>query len=245
LYVRVRGARIRAQAQDVLSDQTVDTHHIDSVENYGDWSSNVLVYPRAKRNVLNLFHNPDVNIALANQNLVEHLASDLQQLSEQVDPKSLVSYQLVNRFVRYWIPINFLRIQDQALEYRFEIRLRLNSPQIKARMLERLRKERMQNGDALFDLPPGEEMHILMISPIMNFEDPTPLNRSGGSGGPEHSFLVATTQNLEGATQNIPTSQSTDLAAPFVTLTNKSSAWSLSEQPHPRLQAFLIQRGQS
>jgi len=89
------------------------------------WSLERLVYPRAKRSVWNLFHNPSVNLALTHQNLVEHLASDLQQLpdashyahipgddhltpntarapeySRRYDVHELVSYRLVHRFVQ-------------------------------------------------------------------------------------------------------------------------------------------------
>ena len=67
------------------------------------WGDSQLIYPRAQRSVLHLFHNPSVNIALAHQNLVEHLANDLQELSDLGDAKKLVSYQLVNRFVQNWI----------------------------------------------------------------------------------------------------------------------------------------------
>lgn len=277
LYVRVRGVRARtktpALTKEVLGDQMVHPNHVDSVESVGDWSLCVLVYPRAKRDLLNLFHNPDVNIALAHQNLVEHLANDLQQLSEQVDPKSLVSYQLVNRFVRFWIGNHFQPIQDQALEYQFEIRLSLNSPQIKARMLEQrrleLRKlERMQDEGALAVLPLEDEMHVLMISPVMKLEDKAPLHDSGEARGLDRSVVDDSTQNFEGTTQNIPTAQSTqthpspqstEFAAQNlanishlnptnptspITQMNKSSAWSLLVRPKTRLQALLFERGQ-
>jgi len=145
------------------------------------WGDSQLIYPRAQRSVLHLFHNPSVNIALAHQNLVEHLANDLQELSDLGDAKKLVSYQLVNRFVQYWINEHFSLVAQsltasntlQALsagsvEYQFEIRLKLNSPEIKAR----LDRERSAGLDHHLhaqqsNLPEGEEVHVLMISPSM------------------------------------------------------------------------------
>ena len=181
------------------------------------WTESRLIYPRAKRNLLNLFHNPTINIALAHQNLVEHLANDLQAMGEQEDPKNLVSYKLVNRFVRSSIydfisgahqaqpatdfklphpaqtraenqpkpnpdsyPDSFPDssvdwfdlVGERSIEYQFEIRLKLNSPEIKSRIqLERdnelaenpNKNEHEQSAQAR----EIDEIHVLMSSPIL------------------------------------------------------------------------------
>jgi len=59
-----------------------------------DWQ---LVYPRQRRRLLHVLHNPAVNLALTQQNLVDHLASDINDLPEGADVRALVSYQLVAR----------------------------------------------------------------------------------------------------------------------------------------------------
>ncbi len=66
----------------------------------GHWSDWHLVYPRLPRRAAHLVHNPAVNLALSQQNLVEHLASDVHGLSEQADIRDCVSYQLVTRGAR-------------------------------------------------------------------------------------------------------------------------------------------------
>ncbi|MCX7215652.1 MAG: hypothetical protein NTZ96_04840 [Burkholderiales bacterium] len=53
--------------------------------------------PRAKRSPRDLFHNPRNNLLLANQNLVDHLAFDIQTLPEYKSASELVSYQMVTR----------------------------------------------------------------------------------------------------------------------------------------------------
>lgn len=66
----------------------------------GHWSDWQLVYPRLPRRASHLLHNPAVNLALSQQNLVEHLASDVHDLAEQADIRDCVSYQLVTRLAR-------------------------------------------------------------------------------------------------------------------------------------------------
>ncbi len=56
-----------------------------------------LVYPRHRFRWFHLFHNPDVNLALAWQNLVDHLADDLQNLPDTVRLEDTAIYQLVQR----------------------------------------------------------------------------------------------------------------------------------------------------
>jgi hypothetical protein len=120
------------------------------------------VYPRAKRGLIKLFHNPHVNMALAHQNMVEHLASDLQQLPEDHNAADLVSYKLIRRFVEHCVVAEFAKDNantpqlagglSQAYEYSFEILLRLNDPNR------------------------GAESHTLMISPIYTLDGQVPLS---------------------------------------------------------------------
>jgi hypothetical protein len=77
------------------------------------------VYPRRARKLWHLVHNADVNLALSHQNLVDHLAADINDLPEDADVSARVSYQLVARLARTALP-------SQARAYQFE--LRLDSP---------------------------------------------------------------------------------------------------------------------
>ena len=54
-----------------------------------------LIYPRRPRSIWGWVHNPGVNLALSQQNLVDHLAHDLNHLPDQSDPRDLVAYRLV------------------------------------------------------------------------------------------------------------------------------------------------------
>ncbi len=53
--------------------------------------------PRARFSPRDLFHNPRNNLILANQNLVDHLAFDIQTLPEHQSATELVSYRMVRR----------------------------------------------------------------------------------------------------------------------------------------------------
>ncbi|MCE2783216.1 hypothetical protein [Limnohabitans sp.] len=66
----------------------------------GQWSDWRLHYPRKERHPLQWLHNPEVNLALSHQNLVEHLSSDIQDLPENGDIRSYASYRLVTRLAR-------------------------------------------------------------------------------------------------------------------------------------------------
>ena len=63
----------------------------------GEWTEWQMFMPRAKRSPRDLFHNPRNNLLLANQNLVDHLAFDIQTLPEYKSAVELVSYQMVTR----------------------------------------------------------------------------------------------------------------------------------------------------
>lgn len=66
----------------------------DTVGQFGPWQR---IYPRQPRQLLHLLHNPAVNLALTQQNLVDHLAQDINELPEGADPRHCVSYALVCR----------------------------------------------------------------------------------------------------------------------------------------------------
>ena len=66
----------------------------------GAWTDWQLVYPRLPRRLVHVLHNPAVNLALTQQNLVDHLANDINELPEGADIGQHVSYQLVSRLAR-------------------------------------------------------------------------------------------------------------------------------------------------
>jgi hypothetical protein len=91
------------------------------------WSEWRLVYPRQQRHVWRLFHNPWGNRDLAQQNLVEHLSSDIKDLGEGADTSHLVSYQLVCRLAAH--SVRQLKMQDNPIQYQLELRLERSDPQ--------------------------------------------------------------------------------------------------------------------
>jgi hypothetical protein len=54
-----------------------------------------LVYPRHRFRWTHLLHNPEVNLALAWQNLVDHLANDIHSLPDEARIEDQAIYQLV------------------------------------------------------------------------------------------------------------------------------------------------------
>ena len=87
------------------------------------WSDWQWVYPRRQRQLLDVFHNPHGNLLLAQQNLVDHLSSDIKDLGEGADASPLVSYQLVCRLASQAARENI----HQGL-CQFELRLERPSP---------------------------------------------------------------------------------------------------------------------
>ena len=82
----------------------------------GEWLPWQRVFPRSPRRWLHLVHNPEVNLALTHQNLVDHLAADINDLPEGADLGDYVSYRLVSRLARQALP-------PQVVAYQFEVRL--------------------------------------------------------------------------------------------------------------------------
>lgn len=66
----------------------------------GEWTEWQMFMPRAKFAAADLFHNPRNNLLLANQNLVDHLAFDIQTLPDAKSASKLVSYQMVMLLAR-------------------------------------------------------------------------------------------------------------------------------------------------
>ena len=101
--------------------------YVRSQEPGGQWSDWGNVYPRHQRSVWRLFHNPWGNRDLAQQNLVEHLSSDIKELGEGADASQLVSYQLVCRLAAHTIRIH--KLEALVSHYQLEIRLERCGPQ--------------------------------------------------------------------------------------------------------------------
>lgn len=90
--------------------------HVRARQACGEWLPWQQVYPRSPRRWTHLVHNPGVNLALSHQNLVDHLAGDINALPEGADVRDCVSYQLVCRLARQAVP-------SQAVAWQFEVRL--------------------------------------------------------------------------------------------------------------------------
>lgn len=110
----------------------------------GDWSDWGLVYPRLPRQIRHLLHNPAVNLALTHQNLVDHLANDINDLREGADIRERVTYQLVSQLARQALEGGSWG--DQAMlasipvgrlsAYQFEVRMELPGSPSSERMLQ-------------------------------------------------------------------------------------------------------------
>lgn len=86
------------------------------------WSDWVLIYPRRIRHLSHLLHNPDSNLGLGQQNLVDHFWADLYDLPDGADPRHLVTYTMVTRLVE-----QVLRARDLNFTHsQFELRMVLD-----------------------------------------------------------------------------------------------------------------------
>lgn len=87
------------------------------------WSDWVLIYPRRTRRWHHFVHNPDTNLGLGQQNLVDHFWADLYDLPEGADPRRLVTYAMISRLVA-----DVFRARDTNLTHsQFELRMVLES----------------------------------------------------------------------------------------------------------------------
>ncbi len=88
-----------------------------------EWSDWQWIYPRRQRRWFHLFHNADVNLGLAQQNLVDHFWADLYDLPSGADAQDLVTYELVVRLVKAQ-----LRLGHPTLsQFQFELRMELSN----------------------------------------------------------------------------------------------------------------------
>ena len=78
------------------------------------------LYPRQHRQLAHLWHNPDVNLALAWQNLVDHLANDINHLTETDRIEDQPIYTLVERLAAHGVVSLGASEQHQ---FQFELRL--------------------------------------------------------------------------------------------------------------------------
>ena len=86
------------------------------------WTDWVLIYPRRMRRLSHLLHNPDTNIGLGQQNMVDHFWADLHDLPEGADPRGLVTYKMVARLAD-----QVLRARDVNFTHsQFELRMQLD-----------------------------------------------------------------------------------------------------------------------
>ena len=65
-----------------------------------EWSEWALLLPRYKRRLTHLVFNPYVNLALSEQNLVEHLSSDIADCASDAMVQDFVTYRMIERLVR-------------------------------------------------------------------------------------------------------------------------------------------------
>jgi hypothetical protein len=108
------------------------------------WTDWQLIYPRLPRKAIHLFHNPAVNLALAHQNLVDHLANDINELIEGADMRDRVTYQLVKQLA--WQDLSGECWSDQPMlhqrpgsglsAYQFQVRMELPDGQNSQLMLQ-------------------------------------------------------------------------------------------------------------
>jgi hypothetical protein len=86
------------------------------------WSDWVLIYPRRTRRWYHLLHNPDTNLGLAQQNLVDHFWADLYDLPEGDDPRGLVTYAMASRLAQQFLS----ELHPGMRQYQFELRMVLS-----------------------------------------------------------------------------------------------------------------------
>jgi hypothetical protein len=89
------------------------------------WSEWLLIYPRRTRHWLHLFHNPDTNLGLGRQNVVDHFWSDLYDLPDGADPRGLVTYAMMERLAQDELLAHY----GSFSHWQFELRMVLDGPE--------------------------------------------------------------------------------------------------------------------
>jgi hypothetical protein len=95
----------------------------DQTQGWSAWYGSV---PRAQRRAIHFVHNPNNNLALANQNLVEHLFADLQECHDAQALRQYVSYRLVTALAKdraLQAHAALGRVVGPALQFQFELRV--------------------------------------------------------------------------------------------------------------------------
>ena len=90
------------------------------------WSAWYGSVPRAQRRAIHFVHNPNNNLALANQNLVEHLFADLQECDDAQALRQYVSYRLVTALAKdraLQAHAALGRLVGPPLQFQFELRV--------------------------------------------------------------------------------------------------------------------------
>jgi hypothetical protein len=82
------------------------------------WADWVMIYPRRTRRLSHLLHNPDTNLGLGQQNMVDHFWADLHDLPEGADPRDLVSYQMMARLVDQVLRTRYVNFTHSQFELR-------------------------------------------------------------------------------------------------------------------------------
>ena len=91
------------------------TLELRSRNDAGVWQDWQAFVPRARRHAWHFLHNPQVNLLLVEQTLVEHLAGDLGELADEEEAADLVSYQLLLRLAE--------KLAAGQAPYQFRVRL--------------------------------------------------------------------------------------------------------------------------
>lgn len=87
------------------------------------WTDWVHLYPRVQQSLGQIFHNPNTNLGLAQQNLIDHLWADLNDSPDGFDPRSLVTYKMVEHFVMGVLQQKF----PQHTHHQFELRMLMDN----------------------------------------------------------------------------------------------------------------------
>ena len=88
------------------------------------WSDWLHLYPRTKQSLWHLFHNPQTNLGLAQQNLIDHFWADLNDAPDGCDPRTFVSFQMVAHFVQGVLNKKY----PDHKHTQFELRMLMDSP---------------------------------------------------------------------------------------------------------------------
>ena len=149
--------------------------YVRGQEASGSWSDWQLIYPRLPRRQSHLWHNPAVNLALTHQNLVDHLAGDINELPGGDSIAHRVSYQLVARLAQdavqggRWGEVPMLASTlPTCIAFQFEVRM-----------------ERP-------DLGEGSDSEQMLLSPVIPLLPPPPLGE-GRCGGTRHTTIASRT----------------------------------------------------